>query len=123
LTGSNGRKNFKFIIPCISNCAVELFTGQKDNGDGRGDIYVNGINVIGTSKNSTICYLDALYNPSYFYKVNPQSHKARNPGILDDSGKIGGLGNRRPYSYSLVKDCILNFDRLYNNDNKSADKR
>ena len=26
LTGFNGRTNFKFIIPCISNCAVELFT-------------------------------------------------------------------------------------------------
>lgn len=117
LTGFNGRSNFKFIIPCISNCAVELFTGQYDNGDGKGGIYVNGINVIGTSKNSTICYLDAPYNPSYFYKVNPQSHKARN------QGNIGGLGKDRPYSYALTKDCILNFDRLYNNDNESADKR
>lgn len=130
LTGFNGRKNFKFIIPCISNCAVELFTGQYDNGDGRGDFHVNGIDVIGVSKNSTICYLDAPYNPSYFYKVNPQSHKARNPGSIDgmagqliDSGTIGGLGNTRPYSYSLVKDCILNFDRLYNNDDQSANKR
>ena len=130
LTGFDGRENFKFIIPCISNCAVELFTGQYNNGDGRGNICVNGIDIIGFSKNSTICYLDAPYNPSYFYKVNPQSHKARNPGSLDgiagqivDSGTIGGLGNIRPYSYSLVKDCILNFDRLYNNDDQSADKR
>ena len=130
LTGFDGRENFKFIIPCISNCAVELFTGHYNNGDGRGDFYVNDINVIGTSKNSTICYLDAPYNPSYFYKVNPQSHKARNPGKFDgmtgqlvNSGTIGGLGNIRPYSYALIKDCILNFDRLYNNDNESADKR
>lgn len=130
LTGFNGRSNFKFIIPCISNCAVELFTGQYDNGDGRGDFCVNDIDIIGTSKNSTICYLDAPYNPSYFYKVNPQSHKARNPGNIGgmagqlvNSGTIGGLGNKRPYSYSLVKDCILNFDRLYNNDNESANKR
>mgnify|MGYP007016816970 FL=1 len=36
---------------------------------------------------------------------------------------IGGLGNVRPYSYSLIKDCILNFDRLYNHDDESADKR
>ena len=83
MTGFNGRKNFKFIIPCISNCAVELFTGQYDDGDGRGGFYVNDIDVIGVSKNSTICYLDAPYNPSYFYKVNPQSHKARNPGSID----------------------------------------
>ena len=130
LTGFNGRKNFKFIIPCISNCAVELFTGQYDDGDGRGDIYVNGIDVIGFSKNSTICYLDAPYNPSYFYKVNPQSHKAQKPGSIDgiegslvDSGKIGGLGKDRPYSYALIKDCILNFDRLYNKDTDSSNKR
>ena len=130
LTGFDGRKSFKFIIPCISNCAVELFPGKYNDGDARWDICVNGIDVIGVSKNSTICYLDAPYNPSYFYKVNPQSHKARNPGKLDgmagqlvNSGTIGGLGNTRPYSYSLVKDCILNFDRLYNNDRESANKR
>ena len=133
LTGFNGRSNFKFIIPCISNCAVELFTGRNDDGDARGDIYVNNLTIERNyydPKTSEICYLDAPYNPSYFYKVNPQSHKARNPGRFDgmagqliDSGTIGGLGNKRPYSYSLVKDCILNFDRLYNNDIESANKR
>ena len=120
LTGFNGRENFKFIIPCISNCAVELFTGRNDNGDARGDIYVNNLTIergYYDPKTSEICYLDTPYNPSYFYKVNPQSHEARN------SGSIGGLGNDRPYSYALIKDCILNFDRLYNNDNESADKR
>lgn len=120
LTGFNGRENFKFIIPCISNCAVELFTGRNDDGDARGDIYVNNLTIergYYDPKTSEICYLDTPYNPSYFYKVNPQSHKARNPG------SIGGLGNDRPYSYALIKDCILNFDRLYNNDNESADKR
>ena len=131
LTGFNGRKNFKFIIPCISNCAVELFTGPYDNGDARGEFYVNNLTIRNDIlKDSSICYLDTPYNPSYFYKVNPQSHKARNPGNIDgmagqliDSGTIGGLGNKRPYSYSLVKDCILNFDRLYNNDSESANKR
>ena len=121
LTGFNGRTNFKFIIPCISNCAVELFTGPYDNGDARGTFYVNSLTVDNyLSKNSTICYLDAPYNPSYFYKVNPQSHKFRK---YEDSLMIGGLGNVRPYSYSLIKDCILNFDRLYKRDNESADKR
>ena len=133
LTGFNGRSNFKFIIPCISNCAVELFTGRNDDGDARGDIYVNKLTIergYYDPKISEICYLDAPYNPSYFYKVNPQSHKHRNPGKLDgvaeqlaNSGTIGGLGNIRPYSYALVKDCILNFDRLYNNDADSANKR
>lgn len=120
LTGFNGRENFKFIIPCISNCAVELFTGRNDDGDARGDIYVNNLTIergYYDPKTSEICYLDTPYNPSYFYNVNPQSHKARN------QGSIGGLGNDRPYSYALIKDCILNFDRLYNNDNESADKR
>lgn len=133
LTGFNGRENFKFIIPCISNCAVELFTGRNDDGDARGDIYVNNLTIergYYDPKTSEICYLDTPYNPSYFYKVNPQSHKARNPGSIGgitgqiiNSVKIGGLGNDRPYSYALIKDCILNFDRLYNNDNESADKR
>lgn len=120
LTGFNKRKNFKFIIPCISNCAVELFTGRNDDGDARGDIYVNNLTIergYHDPKTSEICYLDTPYNPSYFYNVNPQSHKARN------QGSIGGFGNDRPYSYALIKDCILNFDRLYNNDNESADKR
>lgn len=120
LIGFSGRKNFKFIIPCISNCAVELFAGRNDDGDARGDIYVNNLTIergYYDSKTSEICYLDTPYNPSYFYKVNPQSHKARN------QGSIGGLGNDRPYSYALIKDCILNFDRLYNKDNESADKR
>mgnify|MGYP003476427943 CR=1 FL=1 len=45
MTGFNGRSNFKFIIPCISNCAVELFTGQYDDGDGRGGIYVKDMDV------------------------------------------------------------------------------
>lgn len=121
LTGFNGRTNFKFIIPCISNCAVELFTGPYNNGDARGTFYVNSLTLNNQlSKNSTICYLDAPYNPSYFYKVNPQSHKFRK---YDGSLMIGGLGNVRPYSYSLIKDCILNFDRLYNRDDESADKR
>lgn len=127
LIGNNNRKNFKFVIPCISNCAVELFTGPYDNGDARGTFYVNDIDVINKfSKNSPICYLDAPYNTSYFYRTNPQSYK--NKGITQigyefDYTFIGGLGYDRPYSYALIKDCILNFDRLYNNDDQSANKR
>lgn len=129
LVGYNKRTSFKFIIPCISNCAVELFSGPDDNGDGRGKFYVNNLTIYNDRhKDSTICYLDTPYNPSYFYKVNPQSHK--NKGINRRSGKsghftatIGGLGDDRPYSYALIKDCILNFDRLYNSDDQSANDR
>lgn len=121
LIGFNGRINFKFIIPCISNCAVELFPGPKNDGDARGIIHVNDMDVNPVAKSSTICYLDAPYNPSYFYKVNPHSHENRN--TKPDAVLIGGLGSDRPYSYSLVKDCILDFDRLYNRDDQSADKR
>lgn len=127
LVGRNNRRNFKFVIPCISNCAVELFTGPKDNGDAIGTFHVNDIDVINYySKNSIICYLDAPYNTSYFYRINPQSYK--NKGITQigfeaDYSYIGGLGYDRPYSYALIKDCILNFDRLYNNDDQSANKR
>lgn len=128
LVGYNKRTSFKFIIPCISNCAVELFTGPGDNGDGRGEFYVNNLTINNVlSKDSTICYLDAPFNPSYFYKVNPQSHKNKGINYIDHfhyfAATIGGLGDDRPYSYALAKDCILNFDRLYNSDDQSANDR
>lgn len=126
LVGYNKRTSFKFIIPCISNCAVELFTGPGDNGDGRGEFYVNNLTINDQrSKESTICYLDAPFNPSYFYKVNPQSHKNKGINYINHyfTATIGGLGDDRPYSYALAKDCILNFDRLYNSDDQSANDR
>lgn len=127
LYGKNKRQNFYFIIPCISNCAVELFTGRNDDGDAREVFYVNDIDVIGTSKNSTICYLDAPFNPNYFYEVNPQAHKNKGYNKVDGTFKysalVGGLGNDKPFSHALIKDCILNFDRLYNNDEQSANER
>lgn len=127
LIGNNNRRNFKFVIPSISNCAVELFTGPYDNGDARGTFHVNDIDVINNiSKNSQICYLDAPFNASYFYRTNPQSYKNKGITQIDyeiDHAYIGGLGYDRPYSYALIKDCILNFDRLYNNDDQSANKR
>ncbi len=128
LIGYNKRTNFKFIIPCISNCAVELFTGPGDNGDPRGTLYVNGLSVFnGFRGDNTICYLDTPYNPSYFYKINPQAHKNKGTNFIDPlhffAATVGGLGDDRPYSYALIKDCILNFDRLYNKDDESADKR
>lgn len=123
LIGYNKRKNFKFIIPCISNCAVELFTGPNDNGDARGTFNVNDVDVVNVSvKDSTICYLDAPHNPSYFYRTNPQSFKGKRISMRDKV-LIGGLGGDRPYSYALIKDCILNFDRLYTDDPQSANKR
>lgn len=127
LIGFNKRENFKFIIPCISNCAVELFTGPYDNGDARGDFYVNNTTVTCVSKNSTICYLDAPYNPSYFYKINPQAHKNKGSNSINHLhyfvATVGGLGYDRPYSYALIKDCILNFDRMYKDDDQSANER
>lgn len=127
LIGFSKRENFKFIIPCISNCAVELFTGPDDNGDARGDFYVNNTTVTCVSKNSTICYLDAPYNPSYFYKINPQAHKNKGLNFIDPLhyfvATVGGLGYDRPYSYALIKDCILNFDRMYKDDDQSANER
>lgn len=130
LLGKNDRKDFKFIIPCISNCAVELFTGPGNNGDARGNIYVNNLTIerkYYDPKISEICYLDTPYNPSYFYKVNPQSHKNKGLNMVGTftwtNAVVGGLGDDRPYSYALIKDCILNFDRLYNNDDQSANDR
>jgi hypothetical protein len=42
---------------------------------------------------------------------------------MRDYASIGGLGYDRPYSYALIKDCILNFDRLYKSDDWSANDR
>lgn len=130
LIGVSDRKDYKFIIPCISNCAVELFTGRNNDGDARGDIYVNNLTIergYYDPKTSEICYLDTPYNPSYFYKVNPQSHKNKGLNMVGTltwtDALVGGLGADRPYSYALIKDCILNFDRLYNNDDQSANDR
>ena len=130
LVGYNKKTNFKFIIPCISNCAVELFTGRNDDGDARGDIYVNDLTIergYADPKTSEICYLDAPYNPNYFYEINPQAYKHKGPNFIDSLhyfvATVGGLGNDRPYSCALIKDCILNFDRLYNNDEQSANER
>lgn len=130
LIGVSDRKDYKFIIPCISNCAVELFTGRNNDGDARGDIYVNNLTIergYYDPKTSEICYLDTQYNPSYFYKVNPQSHKNKGLNMVGTltwtDALVGGLGADRPYSYALIKDCILNFDRLYNNDDQSANDR
>lgn len=130
LVGYNKRTNFKFIIPCISNCAVELFTGRNDDGDARGDIYVNDLTIergYADPKTSEICYLDAPYNPNYFYEINPQAHKHKGHNFIGPLhyfvATVGGLGNDRPYSCALIKDCILNFDRLYNNDEQSANER
>lgn len=108
--GADKRLSFKFVIPCISNCAVELFTGPNNNSDARGDFYVNGLNIINRiSKDSPICYLNASYNPSFFYKINPWSYKF--------------YGTDKPYSYALIKDCILNFDKLYTDEGSIIDKR
>lgn len=108
--GADNRLSFKFVIPCISNCAVELFTGPNNNSDARGEFYVNSLNIINRiSKDSPICYLDASYNPSFFYKINPWSHKF--------------YGTDRPYSYALIKDYILNFDKLYTDEGSIIDKR
>ena len=126
LVGHNKRRNFKFVIPCISNCAVELFTGPGNNGDAIGTFHVNDIDVKNdTRKSSTICYLDAPYNLSYFYRTNPQSFKSKGMTWVGqpDISYIGGLGQDRPYSYALIKDCILNFDRLYETGDYSANKR
>lgn len=130
LVGYNKKTNFKFIIPCISNCAVELFSGRNDDGDARGDIYVNDLTIergYADPKTSEICYLDAPYNPNYFYEINPQAHKHKGHNFIDPPhyfiATVGGLGNDRPYSCALIKDCILNFDRLYNNDEQSANER
>lgn len=114
-----GNTDWKFIVPGISNCYIptynenskynisnivsNFFGGDKVNVTG---INANGIGVI-TDRCKFIPYLDSAFNVDMFYRVNPQAFKSNN------SGSIGGYGNDRSYSYALIKDCILDFDRLY----------
>ncbi len=120
LVGYNDRTSFRFIIPCISNCAVELFTGQYDDGRELGKIHVNDMDVEISSLNR-ICYLEAPYNITYFCKLNPCAHEEPSDYTQWWSGStvhhadnyIGGYSNERPYSFALIKDCILNFDNMY----------
>lgn len=106
---ADGRTDWKFIIPGISNCAVSVYNGPKKgeliHEDGYG-IVVNGTDVP-RDRCEYIAYLDSVFNIDLFYRTNPHSFKA------NDSGSVGGYGNDRPYSYALIKDCILDFDRLY----------
>lgn len=97
ITGNN---NWKFIIPGISNCSIPTYN-ENSNG-----INANGVTVA-KDRLKFIPYLDSAFNVDMFYRVNPQAFKANN------SGSVGGYGNSRSYSYALIKDCILDFDRLY----------
>lgn len=138
LTGFNNRETFRYIVPCISNCAVELFTGQYDDGRDLGTIHVNDMDVSITGLNP-ICYLDSSYNITYFCKVNPHAHEpyksivgsymwnvylaATGTKNISEENYIGGYGNVRPYSFALIKDCILNFDPMYTNVESVANSR
>jgi len=60
---------------------VELFTGPYNDGENMGTMYVNSLDVTCLGKNNNaICYLDSPYNPSYFYRINPHSHKPKTKG-------------------------------------------
>lgn len=97
----------KLITPCISNCYIELYSGLRSaiNGTDYGRFDVNGrtVNICGFNP---ICFLPANYNPVFFYSTNPIHHWRNRKG-----------------TYTLCRDCILDFDSMYTEDTSAIDKR
>ena len=112
---------FNFITPCISNCSIEIWPGPYSNGV-RSNITVNGSTINGLNT-TYVSYIDTAFNPDYFYMINPCSYQDKLQGSSSGNGMVGGYGIDRWRSYALIKDCILDFDRLYKEDNEVIYKR
>ena len=86
-----------FIIPGISNCALETYVDNKD----LVMRYVENIE-FKPSDHENIVYLDAILNLDLMQRINPQAFKP-----------FPMLGNQRPYSFYPVKSCVYKRDPLY----------
>lgn len=86
-----------FIIPGISNCALETYVDNKD----LAKRYVENIEFT-PNDHKNIVYLDAVLNLDLMQRINPQSFKP-----------FPMLGNGRPYSFYPVKSCAYKRDPLY----------
>lgn len=93
-----------FIIPGISNCALETYVDNKD----LAIRYVENIEFT-PNDHENIVYLDAILNLDLMQRINPQAFK---PSPM--------LGNDRPYSFYPVKSCAYKRDPLYVKYNTSA---
>lgn len=86
-----------FIIPGISNCALETYSDNKD----LAMRYVENVEFT-PSDHENIVYLDAILNLDLMQRINPQAFKP-----------FPMLGNNRPYSFYPVKSCVYKRDPLY----------
>lgn len=91
-----GISNHNFIIPCISNCALETYVDNKD----LAIRYIENVE-FKPNDHKNIVYLDALTNIDLMQRINPQAFKERI------------LGNDRPYSFYPIRSCAYDRDPLY----------
>ena len=89
-------KNHKFIIPGISNCALETYV---DN-EGLLTRYVENVEFT-PNDHENIVYLDAVLNLDLMQRINPHAFK-------EDV-----LSHDRPYSFYPIKSCVYDRDPLY----------
>lgn len=89
-------KNHKFIIPGISNCALETYV---DN-EGLLTRYVENVE-FKPNDHENIVYLDAVLNLDLMQRINPHAFK-------EDV-----LSHDRPYSFYPIKSCVYDRDPLY----------
>lgn len=96
-----------FIIPGISNCALETYVDNKD----LAKRYVENVEFT-ESDHQNIVYLDAILNLDLMQRINPQAFK-------DNM-----LGKERPYSFYPIKSSVYERDPMYiyyNTDSKIAE--
>lgn len=96
-----------FIIPGISNCALETYVDNKD----LAKRYVENVEFT-EDDHQNIVYLDAILNLDLMQRINPQAFK-------DNM-----LGKERPYSFYPIKSCAYERDPMYihyNTDSKIAE--
>ena len=85
-----------FIIPGISNCALETYVDNRN----LAIRYVENIE-FKEDDHQNIVYLDAILNLDLMQRINPQAFK-------DNM-----LGKERPYSFYPIKSCAYERDPLY----------
>lgn len=96
-----------FIIPGISNCALETYVDNKD----LAKRYVENVEFT-EDDHQNIVYLDAILNLDLMQRINPQAFK-------DNM-----LGKDRPYSFYPIKSSVYERDPMYiyyNTDSKIAE--
>ena len=96
VNAEGGVSNHNFIIPGISNCALETYVDNED----LAIRYVENVE-FKPKDHKNIVYLDALINIDLMQRINPQAFKDRI------------LGNRRPYSFYPIRSCAYDRDPLY----------